>query len=171
MKENIALIGFMGSGKTTVGRQLAKALEMKFIDIDKIIEAREGKSIPEIFAEKGESYFRWLENKIVEEESYDNNVVISTGGGVIIDNSNIISLKKTSFVVYLDCTIECIYKRVRRRKNRPLLNVEDMFKTIKGLHEKRETLYRISCDYSVSIDESSSIYDTVESVKRKYIES
>ena len=171
MKDNIALIGFMGSGKTTVGRQLAKALEMKFVDIDKIISMREGKSIPEIFKEKGETYFRKLENQIVKEESEENNVVISTGGGVIIDNTNIKNLKETSFVVYLDCTLECIYNRVKRRRNRPLLNVEDMMATITELHGKREKLYRISCDYSVNIDVDSTIYDTVEDIKRKYIES
>lgn len=171
MKDNIALIGFMGSGKSTVGRQLARALEMKFVDIDRIITEREGKSIPEIFSEKGEGYFRRLENQIVEEESRDNNVVISTGGGVIIDNANIKNLKETSFVVYLDCTLECVYSRVKRRRNRPLLNVEDMYTTIKDLHGKREKLYRISCDYSVNIDVDSTIYDTVDDIKRKYIES
>lgn len=171
MKENIALIGFMGSGKTTVGRQLARALEMKFVDIDKLIVEREGRTIPEIFETEGEAYFRRLESQIVEEESRDNNVVISTGGGVIIDNANIKNLQKSSFVVYLNCSIECVYQRVKRRKNRPLLNVEDILTTITELHQSREKLYRISCDYSVDIDTESTIYDTVDDIKRKYIES
>lgn len=172
MKENIALIGFMGSGKTTIGRQLAKVLEMKFIDIDKMISMRERKSIPEIFQEKGERYFRDLERKIIEEESMENNIVISTGGGSIVDNENIKNLKKSSFVVYLDSTLECIYERVKNGRNRPLLNnVEDLFQTIKELHEKREWLYRISADYSVKIRLDSQIQDTVEEIKEAYIKS
>lgn len=172
MKENIALIGFMGSGKTTVGRQLAKALEMKFIDIDKMISMRERKSIPEIFAESGERYFRDLERKIIEEESNENNIVISTGGGSIVDNENIKNLKKTSFVVYLDTTLECIFQRVKNGRNRPLLNeVEDLYGTIEDLHGKRELLYKISSDYSVRIDVGSQIQDTVEEIKEAYIKS
>jgi len=172
MKENIALIGFMGSGKTTIGRQLAKAMEMKFIDIDKMISMRERKSIPEIFQEKGERYFRDLERKIIEEESGENNIVISTGGGSIVDNENIKNLKKSSFVVYLDSTLNCIYERVKNGRNRPLLNnVEDLFETIKDLHEKREWLYKISADYSVRIDVGSQIQDTVEEIKQAYIRS
>lgn len=169
MKDNIALIGFMGSGKTTIGKILAKYLDMKFIDIDKMISAREKKSIPEIFEEKGEQYFRKLEREIVLEESLNNNIVIATGGGVIIDNENIKNLKETSFIVYLDCTIECIYERVKNSKNRPLLNVENMFETIQELHKKRELLYKISCDISIKIDENSNMYDTAEEIKNAYI--
>lgn len=169
MKDNIALIGFMGSGKTTIGKILAKYLDMKFIDIDKMISAREKKNIPEIFEEKGEQYFRKLEREIVLEESLNNNIVIATGGGVIIDNENIKNLKETSFIVYLDCTIECIYERVKNSKNRPLLNVENMFETIQELHKKRELLYKISCDISIKIDENSNMYDTAEEIKNAYI--
>lgn len=171
MKDNIALIGFMGSGKTTIGKILAKYLDMKFIDTDKMISAQEKKSIPEIFAEKGEQYFRQLEREIVLHESMNNNVVISTGGGVIIDNENIKNLKETSFVVYLDCTIECIYNRVKNSKSRPLLNVDDMFEKIKELHDKRQLLYEISCDFKVKIDVDSNMYDTAEKIKKAYIES
>ena len=169
MKDNIALIGFMGSGKSTIGRVLAKYLDMKFIDIDKMISEREKKTIPEIFEEKGEAYFRKLEREIVYEESLDNNIVIATGGGVIIDNENIKTLRETSFIVYLDCTIECIYERVKHSKGRPLLNVDDMFEKIKELHSKREILYRISADFSVKIDIESNMYDTAEKIKEAYI--
>ena len=161
MKDNIALIGFMGSGKSTIGRILAKYMDMKFIDIDKMIAAREKKSIPEIFSEKGEQYFRKLERDIV----------IATGGGVIIDNENIKNLKETSFVVYLDCTIECIYERVKNSKTRPLLNVENMFEKIQELHQKRELLYKISSDFIIKIDSNSNMYDTAEKIKKAYIES
>lgn len=171
MKDNIALIGFMGSGKTTIGKILAKYLDMKFVDTDKMIAAQERKSIPEIFAEHGEQYFRQLEREIVLHESLNNNIVISTGGGVIIDNENIKHLKETSFVVYLDCTIECIYERVKNSKSRPLLNVDDMFEKIKELHDKREWLYQISCDFSVKIDSDSNMYDTAEKIKEAYIKS
>ena len=136
MKDNIALIGFMGSGKSTIGRILAKYMDMKFIDIDKLIAAREKKTIPEIFSEKGEQYFRKLEREIVLEESLNNNIVIATGGGVIIDNENIKNLKETSFIVYLDCTIECIYERVKNSKTRPLLNVDNMFEKIQNYIKK-----------------------------------
>ena len=93
MKENIALIGFMGSGKSTVGKNLARSLEMKFIDIDKEIVKIEQRSIESIFNLNGEEYFRKLERNIIEAESKDNNIVIATGGGVIIDNHNIKKLK------------------------------------------------------------------------------
>ncbi|MCJ8342506.1 MAG: shikimate kinase [Cetobacterium sp.] len=169
MKDNIALIGFMGSGKTTVGKILARYLDMKFIDIDRAICAREKKTIPEIFEEKGEDYFRRLERLIIEEESSENNIVIATGGGVIIDNENIKNLKKTSYVVYLDCDVETIYQRVKRNKNRPLLNVENMYEKIEELYNKRRTLYSISSDLTIAINKNTNIYDTVENIKNAYI--
>lgn len=172
MKDNIALIGFMGSGKTTVGKALAKLMEMKFVDVDKVIAAREKKSINEIFEEKGQIYFRDLEREIIAQESLKNNCVISTGGGSILDNENIKRLKETSFVVYLDCTIECLYQRLKNSTTRPILNVaEDKKKIIEDLYEKRRFLYEISADYTVKIDEKTNVFDTVNTIKDAYITS
>lgn len=172
MKENIALIGLMGSGKTTIGRELAKALEMNFIDIDFIITTRENRSISDIFNQKGEVYFRKLEREIIDEESKENNIVIATGGGAIIDNSNIKNLKKTSYVIYLNSSLDCIYERVKNGRNRPLLNeVGDLHGKIKELYEQRNWLYQISCDFIVNITLDSSIPDTVDILKEAYIKS
>ncbi len=172
MKENIALIGLMGSGKTTIGRELAKALEMKFIDIDSIITTRENRNIVDIFNDEGEEYFRKLERTIIDEESKKNNIVISTGGGVIIDNNNIKNLRKTSYVIYLDSSLECIYERVKNGKKRPLLNdIDDLYKKIEELYEQRNWLYKISCDFTVEIVLESSIQDTVDIIKKAYIKS
>ncbi|WP_022819482.1 shikimate kinase [Fusobacterium russii] len=170
MKDNIALIGFMGSGKTTVGKVLAKLMDMKFVDIDKIIAASEKKSIAEIFEEKGQIYFRDLEREIIAQEALKNNCVISTGGGSILDNENIKRLKETSFVVYLDCTIECLYQRLKNSTTRPILNIaEDKRKIIEELYEKRRFLYEISADFTVKIDETTNIFDTVYIIKDAYI--
>ena len=170
MKDNIALIGFMGSGKTTVGKLLAKTMEMKFVDIDKVIEAHENKSINDIVHEKGQIYFRDLEREIILQESSKNDCVIATGGGSILDNENIKRLKETSCSVFLNATIECLYLRLKDSTTRPILNdAEDKRKIIEELLEKRKFLYQISADYIIDINEYTNIYETVDKIKEAYI--
>ena len=172
MKDNIALIGFMGSGKTTIGKLLAKTMEMKFVDIDKIIEATEKKSINDIFKEKGQIYFRDLEREIILQESSRNNCVIATGGGSILDNENVKSFQETSFIVFLDASIECLYLRLKDNTTRPILNdAEDKKQLIEELLEKRKFLYQISANFIIHIDENTSIYETVDKIKESYINS
>jgi len=170
MKDNIALIGFMGSGKTTVGKILAKTMDMKFVDIDKVIESQEKKSINDIFQKKGQIYFRDLEREVISQESLKNNCVIATGGGSILDNENIKRLKETSFIVFLNANIECLYLRLKDNTTRPILNdVEDKKKVIEELLEKRKFLYQISADYIIDINEKTNIYETVDKIKEVYI--
>lgn len=172
MKENIALIGFMGSGKTTVGRLLAKQLDMKFVDIDKIIASREKKSISDIFQEYGEQYFRQKEREIILEESIKNNVVISTGGGSVIDNENMKHLQNTCFIVFLDASVSCIYERVKNSKHRPLLqNIPNLEEHIEEMLQKRRFLYEFSANCKISVSLDSNLYDTVDLVKKAYINS
>ena len=170
MKDNIALIGFMGSGKTTVGKLLAKTMDMKFVDIDKVIESQEKKSINDIFQKKGQIYFRDLEREVISQESLKNNCVIATGGGSILDNENIKRLKETSFIVFLNANIECLYRWLKDNTTRPILNdVEDKKKVIEELLEKRKFLYQISADYIIDINEKTNIYETVDKIKEVYI--
>ncbi|MEI6856850.1 shikimate kinase [Psychrilyobacter sp.] len=170
MKQNLILIGFMGSGKSTVGRELAKVLEMNFVDTDHYIENKEKMNIKEIFSLKGEEYFREIEAKYVKEISKMNNTVISTGGGVVAFDANIRLLKESGFVIYLDCTIDCIYNRVSRRNTRPLLNdVEDLYSRIVELLNERLDNYKKYMDNKVYIDSNTNIWDTVDKIKKLYI--
>lgn len=139
---NIALIGFMGTGKSSVGQLAAAQLHFTFLDTDHVIEARAGKTISEIFAEQGEPAFRELENKIVGELVARTKTVIATGGGLPVNPENLASLKAHSLVVCLWASPEKIWERVRNQSHRPLLTEADPLGKIRCLLAEREPYYR-----------------------------
>jgi shikimate kinase len=147
--DNVYLIGLMGAGKTTIGRQLAKALEVPFYDSDKAIEDKTGVDIPTIFEFEGEEGFRIREQKMIQQLSNLNGIVLATGGGVVLKKENREALKKNGFVVYLQCSVERILQRTRRDKQRPLLQTENPKERIKQLLEQREMLYLSCSDYKI----------------------
>jgi shikimate kinase len=140
-KPNIVLMGFMGTGKTSVGRKLASALGLKFVDMDHIIEERAGKPISRIFSEEGEPHFRSLERALVVELSAQSGLVIACGGGVVLNPDNILDYGRTGLVVCLTATPETIFERTARATHRPLLEQQDRFQRIIDLLEKRRSLY------------------------------
>jgi len=139
---NIALIGFMGTGKSSVGRSIADLLHFGFLDTDDLIESRAGKSISEIFARDGEPAFRELERRLVEELAQRTRTVISAGGGLPTNAANLASLKTHSLVVCLWASPEKIWERVRNQSHRPLLNGPDPPGKIRDLLAVREPFYR-----------------------------
>lgn len=139
--QNIVLMGFMGTGKSTVGKRLAKRLGMKFLDMDTIIEERAGKPISRIFAEEGEPHFRTLERELARELSEKSGLVIACGGGVVLNPDNISDYSRTGLVVCLTATPEVILERTSRARNRPLLEEQDRMKRILDLLDKRRHLY------------------------------
>lgn len=145
---NIILTGFMGTGKSAVGRKLAKRLDMEYLDTDELIEERERSSIHHIFDEKGESYFRKVESAMVREVSRLDRYVISTGGGVALKDENIKALKRNGFIICLTANPEIILKRTERTQDRPLLDESDPGKRIKELLRIRQAHYE-KVDFSV----------------------
>lgn len=139
---NLALIGFMGSGKSCVGRQAAELLHFTFLDTDHVIEARAGKPISAIFQQDGEPAFRDWEQRIVQELARRNKTVIATGGGLPANPANLASLKTHALVVCLWASPETIWKRVRGHEHRPLLNEPDPLAKIRQLLAARESHYR-----------------------------
>jgi len=151
--ENIYLIGLMGAGKTTIGRQLAGALQLPFYDSDKAIEESTGVDIPTIFEYEGEEGFRNREQNMLASLVEIDGIVLATGGGSILREKNRTLLKKHGFVVYLQCSVEHIMQRTRRDTQRPLLNTEDPRKRIETLLAERESLYLEVADFIIDTGE------------------
>ncbi len=139
--KNIVLTGPMGSGKSIIGKLLAKKLNYTFIDTDDLIESNEDISINEIFNKKGESYFRKLENNICKELSSKKNLVIATGGGIVLNPENIKYLRKNGIIVNLKSSVDTLWNRIKNSSNRPLLKVENPFEKLKKIVEEREEFY------------------------------
>jgi shikimate kinase len=151
MKTSIALIGFMGMGKTAVGRVLAAKLGKEFIELDTLIERRAGKSIPEIFRQDGEIRFRELEIEATRDVAGKKNTVIACGGGVVLNKINIDRLKKECIIVYLTASPTVILKRTSDDKNeRPLLNVRDQAVKIRELLRFRRPYYERAADMEIN---------------------
>src|SRR5687768_4460371 len=123
--KNIALVGFMGTGKSTVGQLVAGMLHFQFVDTDEMIEGIAGRKIADIFVTEGEARFREYEHQVVKKVEGYSKVVISTGGGLVTNPENLTSLKTHSLVVCLWCSAETIFKRVGHQSHRPLLRVEN----------------------------------------------
>lgn len=145
----IALCGFMGCGKSSVGRALAKILGYKFIDSDSYIEEKYGMTIPEIFEAKGEDYFRDIEHEAIKELSLDTNTVIATGGGVVTFERNTKILKENTFLVMIDVCLPAIQERLKFSHNRPLIEGPDKAEKVKQLYNKRLPIYKRAADYIV----------------------
>ena len=151
MKSNIALIGFMGTGKTAVGRVLAGRLGKRFIETDALIEERAGMPISEVFRKSGEIAFRELEIAVIKDVAGEKNAVIACGGGVVLNKINIDRLKENAVVVYLTAAPSAVLRRVSAQPGqRPLLNVEDPLAAIRDLQKSRRQLYERAADITVN---------------------
>ena len=141
---NIALAGFMGVGKSSVGRLVAAELQFEFVDTDEVIESRTGAKVSEIFAHHGEAAFRKFEGELVAEMTAWSGRVISTGGGLILNPENLASLKTHALVVCLWATPDTIFQRTKHQTHRPLLQAPDPLANIRALLAAREAAYKQS---------------------------
>ena len=140
----ISLIGMMGCGKSTIAKLLSDRLCFQLLDTDSLIVNRENQSINEIFQNKGEGYFRHLESEILTEVLAVDNSVISTGGGIVKSEANILLLKEKSIVFYLKADENVLYERVKANNERPLLHTDDIFSKIKILLSERKEKYELA---------------------------
>ncbi len=149
---NIFLIGFMGTGKSTIANSLKRKYDMQVLDMDFEIEKNQGKAISEIFAEEGEEYFRDLETQLVLDLQKRDNVVVSCGGGAVLREKNVQEMRKSGKIILLQATPETILERVKNSHNRPLLEGNKNIDFIKELMSKREDKYNSAADIVVSVD-------------------
>ena len=160
LKNNIILIGPMGSGKSSIGKKLSKMMKFNFVDTDSLIEDSTGVDIPTIFEHEGEEGFRERERNILQEISEYKETVIGTGGGIIISEKNRTTIKNMGFVVYLTASVRELVYRTEHDKNRPLINNndDDAENKIKKILKDRKEYYEKTSNMTISTD----IYDTVK---------
>jgi len=164
---NLYLVGFMGTGKSTVGRLVARRLGMELIDSDSAIEKYYGGPIKKIFENEGEERFRELEKEFVEGGHSERGCVVACGGGLVVQSGMLDLLKKRGVVICLLASAESILRRTKGNKNRPLLNVEDPLGTIENMLAEREPIYR-EADTLVLTD-GRSMNDVAAHVQRVYL--
>jgi shikimate kinase len=149
---NIFLIGFMGTGKSTVSEKLHQMMQMELVDMDERIVQREGMPISQIFEKSGETYFRDVETQVLVELKNEGNTVVSCGGGVVVRSENIRHMKENGKIVLLTATPETVYERVRYSGSRPILNGHMNVEHIKELMQKRQALYEEAADVIIATD-------------------
>jgi len=145
----IVLVGLPGSGKSTVGRQLARRLQLPFFDSDHVIEQQLGCSIREYFEREGEDRFRDVEESVIDQLTQNPKCVLSTGGGVVLRPANRQHLRERGQVVYLNSTPDELFRRLRHDVNRPLLQVADPLSRLRDLHALRDPLYRETAKFII----------------------
>jgi shikimate kinase len=160
--KGVVLIGFMGTGKTAVGKRLAERLQMNFRDIDALIEEKLGSSIELIFRKYGEPYFRKIEREMVAHISSRQSLVVATGGGVVLNPENVVNLKKIGRIIHLSARPDVILGRIKDEHHRPLLESQDREGQVEVLQAKRASFYAVA---DLEIDTSDlSIEDVVERI-------
>ena len=169
MKKNLVLTGMMGVGKSTIGKKLSKKLNLKFVDIDKIIEQSEKIKIPEIFKSKGEAYFRKIEKKISIKELKKSNQVIALGGGAIMNFLIRKEVKNSSISFWLDLNLKSILHRLKITKKRPLLDKDNLEDSINKIYSQRKKIYNES-DFKIKCD-SMKIQEIVNKIVKLYEDS
>jgi len=163
-QKNIFLIGLMGTGKTTVGRQLSRKLKMEFYDSDRVIEERTGADIPLIFEKEGEDGFRKREVAIIDELTQKQNIILATGGGAILNANNRNHLVNRGTVFYLKSNLKTLIERTSKDKNRPLLHADEPAEAIlRRLLEQRGPLYEETADHVIETA-NNSIHSVIQAI-------
>ena len=163
---NLYLVGFMGTGKTTVGRAVAHKLGFAALDSDHEIERQQGRTIPEIFAQQGEPAFRAMEREFIDRGHPAERTLVACGGGLVVQPGMLATLKAKGVVVCLHASIETILARTARHRNRPLLDVEDPEERVRTLYAAREPIYKQSG--TVILTDSRPLHDIVGHVIRSW---
>jgi len=166
LKKNLVLTGMMGVGKSTIAKSLAKKLSFDFIDIDEIIEKKEGCSINDIFKNKSEIFFRKLESKITLQELEKSGSVVSLGGGAFLNKSIRQSVKNSSISFWIDISLDTLIKRLKKTKKRPLLANKDLNKVVSKIYLERKKTYN-QADFKVKCD-SLKKNEIVKKILEKY---
>jgi len=156
--ENIFLVGMPGAGKTTVGRQLARRLQRKFVDADHEIEVRAGLKVPLIFAQQGEAGFREQEARVIKDLAAQSNLIVATGGGAVLRPENCVAMKQSGLIVYLRVAPRVLFERTRHDTNRPLLQVANPMMKIEELFTQRDPIYQDVSDLVVTSGGGSVFY-------------